>query len=357
MKCILYILISTILYSSTSLAQIKDTIRLNTVDLVDNIAFNANVNKLLFSGYRITGAYSYSAFNAVKDFKTGKVAVVPTYVVNTFPGYTLHSGSIYGWIDDQHVLIKQTNLPVDSIKMWAAYNVLTMECEDIRLEHEIKLNDDILVDDGAIVYMPYDASGAKNVYRYDFYTKKTSLYHTFNEPGYVILKAFSNTPDRLFYYSAATGYTRYLDDRAVKEIPKAAFGKRSPGIKILRYNFRYDDKKNNMYFITKVSKVTDTINNMTVPQAYLINQYDFQTGHLNTLDTIPISRENYWDIRGFEIFQEGSLLLSVEKRLTADEEERMSIEGPVIETKLWDINVTLPTRLNTQKYLIKLSIE
>lgn len=357
MKKILLVLLMAATHSNLTVAQKRDTLKFDTFDLIDDISYNPGMDKLLFRGIKMTGPYSYSSFIAIKDFITGAEEILPTYSIKDYIGYTLGTGEIYGWIDDQHVLIKQTNLPKDSTEIWATYNVHTMQCEEVKFEHEIKLNDDILVDEGAIIYMPWDASGVKNVYRYDFYSKKTSLYHTFNEPDYVILKAFSNSPDRLFYYSASTGYANYLDKKLVREIPKNPFGKRTNSIKILRYNFRYDDKKDKMYFITKVSRITDSINNMATPEAYLINRYDFQTDSLYTLDTIPISRENYWDIRGFEIFKEESLLLSVEKRLTEEEEQKNSIEGPVLNLKIWDMDVTIPTRLNTQKLLIQISAQ
>lgn len=357
MKRILLILSVAAACSSFSMAQQRDTLRLNSIDLVSHIAYNPKVDKLLLSGCRITGPYSYSAFIAIKDFTTGKEEVVPTYEVHAFPGYKFRSGEIYGWIDDNHVLIKQVNLAKDSTGMWTAYDVHTMQCQEIKFEHEIKLNDDILVDDGAIVYMPWNKSGAKNVYRYDFYSKKTTLYHSFQQPGYVNLVAFSQSEGRLFFNSKESKYLNYLQNNMVKEIPQIYYGKDTENARIGRFDFRYDARQDKLYFVTRVSRTVDTVADITMTEAYRIDEYDFKTNSLNTLDRIPISKENYWDIRGFEIFKGESLLLSVEKRLTEEEAERKSIEGPVIKTKIWDMDVTIPTRLNTQKFLVQMGIE
>ena len=357
MKRIFLILLFLLEYSSISLAQQRDTLRLNSINLVNHIAYNPNVNRLLLTGNNITGPYSYSAFVAIKDFTTGKEVVVPTYEVNIYPGYQFRSGEIYGWIDDDHVLIKQMNIAKDSTHLWTVYNVQTMQCEEVKFEHEIKLNDDILVDEGAIIYMPWDASGAKNVYRYDFYSNKTTLYYSFQWPGNLNLLAFSQSKDRLFFYRTNSNYLNYLQNNRVKEIPQIYHGNGPGDTEIRRFDFRYDTGRDKLYFITRVNRIIDHVSNITTPEALVIEAYDFQTDGLYTLDTIPISRENYWDIRGFEIFKEESLLLSVEKRLTEEEEQKNSIEGPVLNLKIWDMDVTIPTRLNTQKLLIQISAQ
>ena len=118
LKKVLFILFIVVICSDTLFAQRRDTLSVDSVTLVGAIAYHPNVDKLLFSGYRITGPYSFSAFLGIKNFKTGKVEVLPTYIVDIFPGYKFRSGEVYGWLTEEEEQKNSIEGPVLNLKIW-----------------------------------------------------------------------------------------------------------------------------------------------------------------------------------------------------------------------------------------------
>jgi len=332
-------------------AQEMDTLKLDTFDFVDKTSFNSNVSKLLFYGYRITGDITYNSYIAIKDYKTGSEKILPTYMMKDYIGYESAIGDIIGWIDDDHVLIREAKMVNDEIPVWVSFNVQTMKGKEIIFDHQIGLNDNIFVDHGSIVYNMRSNDGKYRVYHYDYYTEKTTLYHIFEDRGNVNVTAYSKKDNRLFFFSAYSSCLNYLENNLVHTIPLIFYGKDSINSKVSNFDFRYEPYRHQLYFLTKKSRVSSSSKYLTEPQLYLVQCYDMQNNSLVTLDTFDISGENYFYIKGFELFVENTLLISIEKR------SEKNIQGPQVDLDIGGINMALFPSLSTEKHVLKLSLE